>query len=499
MILGGFIIIFAAILMLIEETDQMNETPTSSSSTMSSRLTTKTPVASNEEVKPTASSFDINGPPPVEKETVVTKTFSLFQSAPTNKVDGQSSNTNGERSLYQPAPETKVTKPSANTNTDDEVPRAAAGVVPTAAEALLCPDSVVDYVINATDLKDECDGLRKAFSKYCADTEGSDTKQSKPTRRLQESDEHANNSQYKINPVLIWDMRLRYMVESLKEWWGASTGLEAGGSSEYNDHLWIEDVYSIHQPRRLNEAAEKFLKEETSAERGETVTNENDDENSNEDENANEDTEIDQLLDPDDQVTKTPDKTAPKVPKMSLDLPIKGHHLSDKALTESLLLHQDDKSVMASVKAIQNATNANSNSTENVAAADAAASLKAVSDTTELVSNLLNDPSSVEARTCCTSVLSVFHEICSVDEEESLSDRQLFISVAVIVVCGLVKSLIRHFQIRWLPEAAGCVLVGGKFLSGLSFRENSWLVSIIVFLLSLISGRWLGYLLFPSS
>jgi hypothetical protein len=27
--------------------------------------------------------------------------------------------------------------------------------------------------------------------------------------------------------------------------------------------------------------------------------------------------------------------------------------------------------------------------------------------------------------------------------------------------CGVVKSLIRHFRILWLPEAAGCILVGG--------------------------------------
>jgi hypothetical protein len=145
-------------------------------------------------------------------------------------------------------------------------------------------------------------------------------------------------------------------------------------------------------------------------------------------------------------------------PKMALDLPIKGH-MSQKALSESLLLHQDDKAVFASVKAAQNDS---TNTTEKAADTDAAASLKAVSDATMLMSSILNDPTSVEARACCTSVLSVFHDMCSVDEEEALSDKVLFIVVAVIVVCGLVKSLIRHFQIRWLPEAAGCVLVGGK-------------------------------------
>ncbi|CAJ1930383.1 unnamed protein product [Cylindrotheca closterium] len=450
--------------MFVEENDPMTETPTASSSKVPPSHTKTSKAASQEETKPRSSSFDINGPPPVEKETVMSKTFSLFDSSSSkNHVLRKNSKTNGgERSLFQPTAETKTTK-SANANTDDEVPHAAAGVIPTAAEALLCPDSVVDYVINATDLKDECDGLRNAFSKYCADTEGSDSKQSKPARRLQESDEHNNNSQRKTNPVLIWERRLRYLIESLQEWWGPNIRVEIDSISQYNDDLWIKDTDSIHKSRRLNDAAEQFLKEETSAELGETLKNENEDEHANEDENANEDGDIDQLLEGDESKTpgtEKPVKTAPKGPRMSLDLPIKGHHLSDKALSESLLLHQDDRSVMASVKAMQNATNPNSNTTEKAAAVNAAASLKAVSTTTELVSSLLNDPSSVEARTCCTSVLSVFHEICSVDEEESLSDRQLFISVAVIVVCGLVKSLIRHFQIRWLPEAAGCVLVG---------------------------------------
>ena len=84
-----------------------------------------------------------------------------------------------------------------------------------------------------------------------------------------------------------------------------------------------------------------------------------------------------------------------------------------------------------------------------------------MSDTTDLVSSVLNDPTSVEARTCCASILNVFHENCSVADDEELSDKRLFIGVFVIALCGLVKSLIRHFHLRWLPEAAGCILVGG--------------------------------------
>lgn len=457
MILAGLIIIFSATRILVEDSDPMTEASTLSSPSSSNNppsLQTTLKAASQQKIKPKAPTFDVNAPPPVEKETVISKTFNMFDTSPSNKNVGRKSSksTTGERSLFQHT--SRGSEGSTNANTDDEVPHAAAGVVPTAAEALLCPDSVVDFVINATDLKDECDGLRKAFSKYCAETEGADVKQSSPRRRLQESNENDNDSEDPQNPVKVWEIRLRYLVESLGEWFGPTIEVEVGTLSKYSDDLLIGGTNAHHQSRRLNKAAEQFLKEETSAERGEVVPEAND-------ENANEDEELDQGLEADEKAMKQ-EKGIPKAPKMSLDLPIKGHHLSDKALSESLLLHQDDKAVIASVKAMQNATN--TNSTEKAAKVDAAASLKAVSETTELVSSLLNDPSSVEARTCCTSVLSVFHEICSVDEEENLSDTQLFISVAVIVVCGLVKSLIRHFQIRWLPEAAGCVLVGGMVL-----------------------------------
>eukprot|EP00536_Pseudo-nitzschia_multiseries_P014711 jgi/Psemu1/246262/estExt_Genewise1.C_7580006 len=84
----------------------------------------------------------------------------------------------------------------------------------------------------------------------------------------------------------------------------------------------------------------------------------------------------------------------------------------------------------------------------------------AVADAADMISNVLNDPTSVEARTCCTSILNVFHENCNVDQEEELSDRRLLVGVAVIACCGLIKSLIRHFHLRWLPEAAGCIMVG---------------------------------------
>jgi len=74
--------------------------------------------------------------------------------------------------------------------------------------------------------------------------------------------------------------------------------------------------------------------------------------------------------------------------------------------------------------------------------------------------SILDSPESIEARTCCASILNVFHEHCDRNEEVEYTDRSLFVIVSVIAMCSIVKSLIKHFEIRWLPEAAGCILVG---------------------------------------
>ena len=122
-------------------------------------------------------------------------------------------------------------------------------------------------------------------------------------------------------------------------------------------------------------------------------------------------------------------------------------------------MKQEDKVISSLIKAAGNMTNA----TKNEAQMDADKSSKAMSDTNTLVEAVLNDPTSIEARTCCASIMNVYHENCNTDAEEEISDKRLFMVVLVMAFCGMTKSLIRHFKIRWLPEAAGCILVGGEF------------------------------------
>jgi hypothetical protein len=101
---------------------------------------------------------------------------------------------------------------------------------------------------------------------------------------------------------------------------------------------------------------------------------------------------------------------------------------------------------------------------------------------------VLNDPTSVEARTCCASILNVYHEHCDTTEGNDLSDSNLFIIVFIIAFCGLVKSLIRHFKIRWLPEAAGCILVGGTYVTQMNVCLPLTSLILAILFLSVVRG-----------
>jgi hypothetical protein len=180
-------------------------------------------------------------------------------------------------------------------------------------------------------------------------------------------------------------------------------------------------------------------------------------------------------------------------PLISLNIPTAEKHISEETLNDALLLQNsnaeehkvtsidqqpqqqqqqqqqvgqqeasgEDETSNAVVQPDDEGTN-NKNAEAAVAAKDAAESAEAIRTATDAVKNIMNDPKSVEARTCCASILSVFHEHCdpTTTGVEDYSDRRLLVVVFVITVCGMVKSVIRHLNIRWLPEAGGCILVG---------------------------------------
>lgn len=308
---------------------------------------------------------------------------------------------------------------------EDRVPRAASGAVIRASDALLCHESAISYVVNATDLRDECDGLKKAFAKFC---DGDDEdEQSKTERRLTAEGDSLLSPR---NPILQWRESLLRLKSCL--WWHSQSDLSWSDGESAPERV----------PRKLQDAIE-FSEAEQRIDTEDSGINEVVSNPAEKKRQVNES-------------RNTHIGSKEKAKTTNLSLPTTKHSVSEKMLGEALLLQREEK-IISEVKAVRE-TNAPNETQDNVAAA----SIRAVSETVDVVSSVLNDPSSVEARTCCASILNVFHETCSVDQEEELSDKRLVVVVVVIALCGWVKSLIRYFQIRWLPEAAGCIVVGGE-------------------------------------
>ena len=58
---------------------------------------------------------------------------------------------------------------------------------------------------------------------------------------------------------------------------------------------------------------------------------------------------------------------------------------------------------------------------------------------------------------CCSSISAYYNKHC---EEPHLDAMRLFGIVSVLVVCGVMKSLIRVAGVQWIPDAGACIVVG---------------------------------------
>ena len=311
---------------------------------------------------------------------------------------------------------------------DDKVPGTSSATLH-AADSLLCRKSVVNFVINATDAKDECEGLKKAFDKTCSN----DNTGKEGHRTLKRRKTFADKLQYAARARLLLYRTTRFYKRWARFFFGQTPVFffaEEEVASGYDDAvclvqqnidtLFQRDVQKQWRRRRLDDANDEAATIDTEEDSSSNTTN------------------------------------VVKLPLPSLDIPTANQHISEKVAGEMLMIRQGEDT-------IEKAVNQSLSKQAAEARDDAAKSSKVMSDTNAAVNALLNDPSSIEARTCCASILYVYHENCSKDEEEDISDGRLFFVVFVMAMCGMVKSLIRHFKILWLPEAAGCIIVGGEF------------------------------------
>ncbi|KAL7510891.1 hypothetical protein ACHAXN_007796 [Cyclotella atomus] len=409
-----------------------------------------------------------------------------------------------------------------------------------ASDALECRASVIAFVINATDVRDECEGLRKAFDKTCSVNSGVVADKSSSggavtgRRRLKSwgmhrilSNSWENNvdwSQYKDNlpdgwenidwseyknnvpsgwnqnnennnnedgnwveTAITWFWRFRLGIQAWQSWvsrWVGGNSEDAFLFSEEEvaaDRIWNEAKQMVEMGVNLQTLAEDYMYKPWN---GKNTTLHHRRLNDAVDPNAPSDAgkSLISIVEERKEEDANGEEKAPVVVKkeeekpISLLIPTGDEHLSEELLNDALLLQEaKDDPKPAPVDPIvkdehqpqQSKEDApqllvGNNTASEEAARDAAESANSIRTATDAVKNMMMDPKSVEARTCCASILSVFHEHCdpSTTGIEDYSDRKLLVIVFVVTVCGIVKSVIRYFNIRWLPEAGGCILVG---------------------------------------
>jgi NhaP-type Na+/H+ or K+/H+ antiporter len=304
------------------------------------------------------------------------------------------------------------------------------------ADALQCRASVVAFVINSTDKNDECEGLRKAFDQTCSDATTNSHSQSTTQHH------HPNRQQRQQQHV----RRNLSLLDAT-----------------------VEQHYTKKRQRRSSHDLTPLMKTI------ESIPMEEMDENSrpirsadNEDENDEEEPAVLSRRQSGDDTNNNNNNNNNEVPvkkQLSPSLPTSSKHIDQATLQDAVIL-QKETTTENIVEAVMAATNQTTNHegqdsvSMTQAKKEASDSSKAVSTATAVVSAVLNDPETVEATKCCASIIDVYHEYCDNPGDQEISDRRLFVIVFVIAICGMVKSLIRHFQVRWLPEAAGCILVG---------------------------------------
>lgn len=336
-----------------------------------------------------------------------------------------------------------------------------------ASEALECRASVIAFVINATDVRDECDGLRKAFDKTCSvqhtpasgggGVAAGGNAYAQRRRRLQERGKPCVYNL--VSEALLRELsNVVSSVKSHSRHWKWRRDDNNDDRFKEEEAMWLAEFGVNQRKLSQSEEEERRVEEDKPHSIAEAIGGV-----------------------PPAQQQQQKDETPP--PMISLNIPTAEKHISEETLNDALLLQNsnaDEHKVTSMDQQSQqqgqevpgedessnigqpNDEGTKKNAEAAVAAKDAAESAEAIRTATDAVKNIMNDPKSVEARTCCASILSVFHEHCdpTTSGVEDYSDRRLLVVVFVITVCGMVKSIIRHLNIRWLPEAGGCILVG---------------------------------------
>jgi len=285
------------------------------------------------------------------------------------------------------------------------------GVPIEAAEALACRAFVINYVINATDGKDECDGLTKAYRKTCIESKPSPNRR----RRLHEKLDIPQWSR------IVYDigLRIRLVTRRLLSRMDGVTFSAADA---------VAGVAFEDARQAVGHGFDEFLHTDLRAAfRRQTLS-------------------ARLLLEDEAEMNFEVNATEPTKP-VNLELPRLGlGGVSEQTLD---IMNANSKEEL-NVTTVTNDESRDPDAPDEED--DQPVPHKPVPKAYEFGSG--------EQRMCCLSILNVYQNNCSVEPEEDVSDTKLSFIVFVMMLCCLVKSVIRHFRLFWLPEAAGCILVG---------------------------------------
>lgn len=79
---------------------------------------------------------------------------------------------------------------------------------------------------------------------------------------------------------------------------------------------------------------------------------------------------------------------------------------------------------------------------------------------------------------CCQSMKNRYSDYC--DDSELLSNLHLLLAASVLLLCEVAKSVVKSYNIHWLPEAGCCIIVGtlcgiiGRIIPGLDMDDISF-------------------------
>jgi len=79
---------------------------------------------------------------------------------------------------------------------------------------------------------------------------------------------------------------------------------------------------------------------------------------------------------------------------------------------------------------------------------------------------------------CCQSLLNRYSEYC--DDSQLLSNEHLLLAASVLLLCEVAKSVVKWYDVHWLPEAGVCIIVGtlcglvGHLIPGLDIDDLSF-------------------------